>query len=266
MMKTRIISGVVAAIILVAVLFLGETYIKLAVSLLSIGAIYEIYKISVKNNVLKTAGFLYAVLFYISFFTNTFYSAELMIVFVVSLFVIYIVKNADVTFEECAKTFFVAFYVCQFFSYLIHIRAMQNGVYLIWLPILCAFLTDIFALVFGLSFGKHKLCPIVSPKKTVEGSIGGILGSIFGMAVFGFVVNKFFSLTPNYVALVITGAVVSVISQLGDLSASVIKRQYKIKDYGKIMPGHGGVMDRLDSVLFAAPAVYFILKYIPIFF
>lgn len=265
-MKTRIISGIVAALILVTVLFLGEIYIKLAVSLLALGAIYEIYKVSVNSLALKIAGYLYAVLFYSAFFTEWYYSAELMILFVVSLFVIFIAKNSEVSFEECAKTFFTAFYVCQFFSYLIHIRVMQYGVYLIWLPILAAFLTDIFALVFGLMIGRHKLCPVVSPKKTVEGSIGGILGSVAGMIVFGLVVSKFFSLTPNFTALIIIGVVVSIISQLGDLAASVIKRQYKIKDYGKIMPGHGGVMDRLDSVLFAAPAVYFILKYIPIFF
>jgi len=123
---------------------------------------------------------------------------------------------------------------------------------LVWLIFLSAFGTDVMAYFSGYLFGKHKLCPSISPKKTVEGAIGGTIGSIIICGVFGyFAANEFF------IHCLIIGALGSIISQFGDLTASVFKRKMGIKDYGNWIPGHGGVLDRVDSVLFTAPLVYY---------
>ena len=124
----------------------------------------------------------------------------------------------------------------------------------VWIVFLAAFGTDIFAFFTGKLFGRHKLIPSVSPKKTVEGSIGGIIGSVVLCGLFGY-----FFLDKEFLTCIIIGILGGVVSQLGDLSASVIKRKIGIKDWGTLIPGHGGILDRIDSVLFTAPLVFYIL-------
>ena len=124
----------------------------------------------------------------------------------------------------------------------------------VWIIILAAFGTDIFAYLTGMLFGKHKLCPSISPKKTIEGSIGGIIGSVVLCGLFGW-----FFIPGGVIICIIIGIVGSVVAQIGDLSASVLKRKIGIKDWGTLIPGHGGVLDRIDSILFTAPFVYYFL-------
>ena len=121
-------------------------------------------------------------------------------------------------------------------------------------------MTDIFAYFCGLAFGKHKLIPDVSPKKTVEGSIGGIIFCAIGYIVYGIIVSRVFDVEMNIFALGIFGLIISVVAQIGDLSASLIKREFGVKDYGSLFPGHGGVLDRFDSVI-AVSCVLMILVY-----
>ena len=124
----------------------------------------------------------------------------------------------------------------------------------VWLIFIISFCTDIFAYFTGYFFGKHKLIPLVSPKKTIEGSIGGILGSTVGCMILG----HFFGM--EMIHMVVIGLVGSIIAQFGDLFASSIKRYVGIKDYGKLIPGHGGILDRFDSVILVAPFVYNVIK------
>ena len=112
----------------------------------------------------------------------------------------------------------------------------------------------------GRSIGKHKFAPKISPNKTLEGAIGGVVGGVLGFLVFGLCMQYIFELTPNYLLLGVFGLLGAVIAEIGDLSASAIKREFSLKDYGDIMPGHGGVMDRFDSVLFVAPLLYLLLN------
>ena len=129
-------------------------------------------------------------------------------------------------------------------------------------PFIGAFISDTGAFFAGRAFGKRKLCPAVSPNKTVAGCIGGFVGSIAGMAVFHLVVKTWFQLDLGWGVVILMGVIGSLFGQLGDLSFSVIKREFGIKDYGAIFPGHGGVLDRFDSVLFVAPAyLLFMLLY-----
>jgi phosphatidate cytidylyltransferase len=172
-----------------------------------------------------------------------------------------------VTFEKLCAAFFFAVLIPFFFSSFIRIR-MGNGefgIYYVLMPMVAAFASDSFALFAGLGFGKHKLAPSLSPKKTVEGALGGFAGAIVSCVVYGVVVHSAFDLQTNYVALAFYGALGSVVAQIGDLSFSYIKRQCGLKDFGKLLPGHGGVLDRFDSVLFCAPLFEILIWLLPAF-
>ena len=159
-------------------------------------------------------------------------------------------KNERViSFGDVAAVFISVTYVTVSFTSMALTRYMTNGVYVFALVFVAAWMCDIFAYFTGRFFGKHKLAPHLSPKKTVEGSVGGILFSILGCMLYGFVVAKVTGLHARYLVLASLGLVLSVISQVGDLWASLIKREHNIKDYSRMLPGHGGVMDRFDSIL-----------------
>ena len=146
-----------------------------------------------------------------------------------------------------------------FFSYHIVLIDQSQHRILIWLVFLTAFGTDIMAYFTGMAFGKHKLCPNLSPKKSVEGAVGGVIGSVVFCGIFGY-----FALPDAFVMTLVIGFLGSIFAQLGDLSASAFKRQMGIKDYGNLIPGHGGILDRFDSVLFTAPLVYYCILFINI--
>lgn len=139
------------------------------------------------------------------------------------------------------------------------LRNMEYGNILIWLIFIGAWGTDTLAYTFGRLFGKRKIMPEISPKKTIAGAIGGVLGCVLLMIVFGIIVYNFFGLKMSYVVLVLLGLFCGIISQIGDWAASAIKRYVNVKDFGNIMPGHGGVLDRFDSILFVAPVIYYVL-------
>ena len=149
------------------------------------------------------------------------------------------------------------------FSALPRIILMDEGRYFIMLPFVVAFASDIGAYFAGVTLGKHKLCPVISPKKTVEGLIGGLLLAILGMVVYGLILQFGFGFKVNYFFVVIYGLIGALGGVFGDLSFSVIKRQTGIKDYGYLIPGHGGVLDRFDSVIVVAPLVEALLLILP---
>lgn len=159
--------------------------------------------------------------------------------------------------------FFLSVVIPFFLSSLLRIRQMEPWRALIILPFVVAFLSDAFALFAGMAFGKHKLAPELSPKKTVEGAIGGFAGAIVCTVLYGVVLQLGFSMQVNYLYLIVYGALGSVVSQLGDLSFSYIKREYGLKDFGNIFPGHGGVLDRFDSVIFCAPLIELLIHFLP---
>lgn len=147
-------------------------------------------------------------------------------------------------------------------SCLLRLRMLPYGGGMVLIPLVAAFCSDSAALFAGMAFGKHKLAPRVSPKKTVEGAVGGLLGGMLGMVIFR-VIFHLVTLQQLHIGwCVLIGLVGAVMGQLGDLSFSLVKRQYGIKDYGRLLPGHGGVLDRFDSVVFAAPAIWLIVSYV----
>ncbi len=149
-----------------------------------------------------------------------------------------------------------SFYITVAFSAMVLLRGMTGGAYLFLLPFVGAWVTDTFAYFTGRFLGKHKLAPVISPKKTVEGSVGGIVAAVLVFVLYGLVLRAN-DLTPNYWALALAGLLLSVVSQIGDLALSAIKREYGVKDYGRLFPGHGGVLDRFDSVIATAPLLLF---------
>jgi phosphatidate cytidylyltransferase len=174
--------------------------------------------------------------------------------------------KGKVTFAEVGELFLVSVYIVAAFNAIIDVRDFAfGGKYLYILIFAGAWITDIFAYFSGVLFGKHKLIPEVSPKKTIEGSIGGTLFCVISFIVFGLIVDGFFSMNANFIFLAISGLVVSILAQIGDLIMSVIKRHYNIKDYGKFFPGHGGILDRFDSVIAVTLILSFICTYFNLF-
>jgi len=168
-------------------------------------------------------------------------------------------KEPAFPFTNIAAIIFAAGVIPSMLSCLLLLRLAPNGRCMVFAPLAAAFGSDTLAFFSGRRFGKHKLAPRVSPNKTVEGALGGLLGGAVGMLVVGLVAHFGCHLNVNIGIYVLFGLLGSVAAQIGDLSFSVIKREYGIKDYGKILPGHGGVLDRFDSVIFVSPLMWLLL-------
>ena len=184
--------------------------------------------------------------------------------YVVLLFAVAMKSHYTVTMEKMGGSFFLSIVIPYFLSTFIRIREMPDWRYYILLPFVVAWLSDAFALFAGMAFGKHKLAPELSPKKTVEGAVGGVAGSVAATLIYGFVMSACFGAAAvRYGLLILYALLGAVVAQFGDLAFSYIKRQYDIKDYGTIFPGHGGVLDRFDSVIFCAPLLEILIVYFP---
>lgn len=186
-------------------------------------------------------------------------------VFMLLLFGEAIASRQTLTLSHLAICFFGAVLLPMCFSSFVVMRSMELGRYFVLLPFVSAFTSDAFALFAGMAFGKHKLAPVLSPKKTIEGSVGGFVGCILCCLAYGLILDKAVGLSVNYLMLVVYGLLASGVSQMGDLSFSYVKREYGIKDYGFLIPGHGGILDRFDSVIFCAPLTCVLLTLAPFF-
>ncbi len=260
MLRTRVISGVIGALVLIAVLLCGATVLRIAIGLVSMLMVFELFR-AVKLRswiVLPAASF--AALLSADVFPSAYISAALCVYLLIMLSVMLFSYKSLHTQDIALATLFSLF-IGLFMGCLTKIRMAEGGAYWIWLVFLGAWGCDIFAYFTGSMFGSRKLMPAVSPKKTIEGAIGGTLGASICFLLFGLFAGSGLG-DVHPVTLFFAGAVAALCGQLGDLTASVIKRQHGIKDYGKIMPGHGGAMDRFDSVLFVAPAMYICLLFI----
>ncbi|MBE6596800.1 MAG: phosphatidate cytidylyltransferase [Ruminococcaceae bacterium] len=263
-MKTRIITAIVAICILLPVLFFSGTVVfPIAIALVSAIAVYEMMKcIGLKELKITLPLYLFALAgpFLVRYAADPYKVATLAFVvgslYLLYLFALSVMSHGKYDFAKISTVFTVALYIIISFSLIIYIRDFgEFGKYLYLLIFIGAWVTDTFAYFTGVFFGKHKLIPDVSPKKTVEGSIGGIFFCVLSFVVFGIVTESFFGTDANLIFLAVGGLVMSLISQIGDLIMSVIKRHYGIKDYGKLFPGHGGMLDRFDSVLAVALGV-----------
>jgi phosphatidate cytidylyltransferase len=284
-MLKRIVSGIIASAILAAILLLPSWVLGCTVLAASLLGIYEYARavrmkgIKVDLPVSYAAAFVLVVYsffttlparegspfteFVESIFTDTAIGAGLFLI-VVFLFSRILFENGKYKMDDVAYTLFGIVYIPYLLSFAAMIRNMDRGSEYIWMVIIGASVTDIFAYFSGTLFGRNKIIPDISPKKTVEGSIGGALGSMLTMLAYGGIfINRAGAPRVEVYHFLIMGLLCGVISQIGDWAASAIKRTTGVKDFGNLIPGHGGIMDRCDSILFVAPVVYF---YISIFF
>ena len=181
-------------------------------------------------------------------------------ILLILMFIYILLKDLKVNIIDLAISFLSVAYIPLTFSFIKLIFSMNHGRILMMFVFLGAFASDVMAYLIGCKFGKHKLCPTISPKKTVEGSIAGIIGVVISYIVIALITNTYFGMNFNYIYMIIFGIVAGISGQFGDLSASAIKRFCKIKDFGNVMPGHGGILDRCDSIMFVAPIVYIFVK------
>lgn len=187
-----------------------------------------------------------------------------LLVFFILLFSELMANHVKVNVEMITECFFAGAIVPYLLSALIRILGLASGRYLIPIPFVVAFLSDAGAYFAGSMFGKHKLAPVVSPNKTVEGVLGGLLSAMLGMLIYGVVLQLVFRFQVNYGAALLYGLVGSAVGVFGDLCFSVIKRMSGIKDFGTMIPGHGGFFDRFDSMVTVAPLVEALILLMPV--
>lgn len=271
MFKTRLISGIVLVIILAVSLAFGGNILWGFTLLISLVGIYELNRVlENEKNILGILSYIICILYYICLWLgeNKTYSviAENNYFEIVSLsylivtMAVYVFTFPRFRSQDIMLSYFSFFYVGVMLSFIYKVRMVEEyGQYIVWMVFICSWVCDTCAYCVGVLIGKHKMAPKLSPKKSVEGSIGGITGSAVIGAVFAyFLQNSIHSQMNLMVIFAVIGAAGAVISQVGDLAASAIKRNHDIKDYGKLIPGHGGILDRFDSVIFTAPVIYFL--------
>ncbi|MBO4584183.1 MAG: phosphatidate cytidylyltransferase [Clostridia bacterium] len=267
-MKQRILTASILIILAAPILIWSDTIVlNIAISLISAVGIYELLAATkyIQNHTLTVVSIIYAAavpfLFLLPSESRHGVFIGVIFVFVVVLFMLLMFKNKKYRLEHISVAFLMTNIIPMFLSSLYVLRKMPETMVVdarmdfvfMLLPIVCVIITDTFALFTGMLIGKHKLAPAVSPKKTVEGAIGG---AVFGVLVFvaaAIISEKVIGVDVNLPLFAAAGLLTSVIGQFGDLFMSVIKRHCDLKDFGNLMPGHGGILDRFDSLIFAAP-------------
>lgn len=269
-MLSRILVAIVGIPLLIAVLlFFPPVCLPIVLGVLCVIAVQEAMYATgkVKNTGLLIASMVIALVIPIWYYFGASQTLGLAGLFLYFLAVcsLAIASDQKVSFGQMGISFFAGIIIPLLLSTFVLIADLERGKFFILLPFVSAFTSDAFALFAGMAFGKHKLAPKLSPKKTVEGSAGGFAGSAVCCVIYGVVVDVIWGMQPNFPVLVLYGLLGSLVSQLGDLSFSYIKRESGIKDYGHLLPGHGGVLDRFDSVIFCAPFTYIMVTLLPFF-
>lgn len=263
----RILTGVIGFPIIALILIYGNKYIIDALfAVVAIISMHEYFNaVSRKYKPVKWLGYVSAILIAFLHLVTDIVLMKILIAIIplimAILFIKVITSNMETNFADIACTLFGIIYVVGFLIFIPLVYGLGYGKFLIWYILISAWGTDTFAYIVGLSIGKHKLTKI-SPKKSIEGSIGGIVGAVAISLIYTAVISSYVYLNISYLYVGIMTAILSVFSQIGDLSASSIKRYIDIKDFGNLLPGHGGMLDRIDSIIFIAPFAYFILTMI----
>ena len=261
MFKTRLISGIILVIIALATIISGSWilfFTLLVVSLIGMRELYKVMKVSDEHvTVLELVGYLGAVLYYIAMkadFGN--YGTMAIIISMILILFVYVFGYPKYHAEQVMAAFFGVVYVAVMLSFIYLPRSLPDGKFLVWLIFLCSWGCDTCAYCVGMLIGKHKMAPVLSPKKSIEGAVGGVAGAaLLGVIYAAATQGKM----AEYALICAVGALISMV---GDLAASAIKRNQNIKDYGKLIPGHGGILDRFDSVIITAPVIYYLAKMI----
>lgn len=266
-MKTRVAFGVAGAIVVILALFVFPPIVaQVLMMALSVAAAQEFTAAIAgkQNKGLQLAAMLLAL--GMSWASardsyNPYWTRGMLYIGIVVLFIILLRCHKQIGFTETAGAYVGGIIVPYMLMSLIRMFTMEggNGALYLLVPLLAAWGSDTCALFAGMAFGKHKLAPVISPKKTIEGSVGGVVGATVLLVIYGIAVSSLTDTTLSVPLCIAVGIFGAVLGQVGDLSFSIVKRKSGIKDYGKIFPGHGGVLDRFDSVIFVAPVVELLL-------
>lgn len=267
-MKLRILSAFIGIPLLFVVLYLMPIWCVVAANtVISVCAVYEVLNASriskMKNPEcvisLAAAGFFTV----FAFRKDVANMAVTLFALVVALFALGFINMKRLTFEKISVCSFSAIIIPLSLSGISRIAAAENGLYFVLFPFVIAWCCDTVAYFVGKFFGKHKLCPELSPKKTVEGAVAGSIGSVVGTMLMCAVLSLCFHKQPEYITFAVFALFASFAAQFGDLAMSLIKRNYGVKDYGSVMPGHGGILDRFDSLIFVTPLVEAFMLFLP---
>lgn len=259
MFKTRLLSGIMLVIVALVTIITGDLVLfatLLGISLIGMQELYHAMGVREdKFNSLEVVGYLGAVLYYMTIYFDAQKYTMISLLFALVLIMgVYVFAYPKYQAEQIMACMFGILYVAVMLSYILKTRNLENGAFLVWLIFLSSWGSDTCAYCVGMLIGKHKMAPVLSPKKSIEGAVGGVLGA----ALLGAVYAAATGAKEHIADYAIICAVGAVISMIGDLAASAIKRNREIKDYGKLIPGHGGILDRFDSVIFTAPFIYFL--------
>ena len=258
MFKTRLLSGIILVIVLIITVGYGGNLLFGVLAVISLIGMSELYKVvKVERVSLGIAGYLAAMVYYGLLFTGRMEMVTaLWVLFLVVVMAVYVFAFPKYRTEQVMVTYFGLFYVAVMLSYVYQTRMLPDGGVAVWLIFLSSWGCDTCAYCVGMLIGKHKMAPVLSPKKSIEGAVGGVAGAaLLGVIYAAATQGKM----AEYSLICAVGALISMV---GDLAASAIKRNQNIKDYGKLIPGHGGILDRFDSVIITAPVIYYLAKMI----
>lgn len=262
---TRLVSGIILVILAIIVVSQGGIALFGVVNIIALIGLFEFYRVmKIEKTPLGIIGYLTTISYFgLLWFDGEGYVTLMAIAFLMALMGLYVLTFPKYKTDQVTAAFFGVFYVAVMLSYLYQVREMQTGEYLVWLIFLSSWGCDTCAYCAGTLFGKHRLAPVLSPKKSIEGAIGGVIGAALLGYLYALVLgDKMIGVENPRIACAAACSIAAVISQIGDLAASAIKRNHDIKDYGNLIPGHGGILDRFDSMLFTAPAIFFAVTFL----
>lgn len=263
MFWTRLASGVILLCVTIGLVVCGGNVLLFALEIISLIGLFELYKaFKLETGGLAYIAYLVVIIYYAFLHNLPWVDFELIfLAAMLCLMTWYVLTYPKLRIEQVAVVFFGIIYVAASLSCIYRIRILLDGAYLVWLIFIGAWGSDTCAYCVGKLIGKHKLPSKLSPNKSIEGCAGGVIGAALLGLLYGSIFKQEFSAFINPpIILAFIGAASSIVSQVGDLAASAIKRNYDIKDYGHLIPGHGGILDRFDSIIFTAPLVYILAQ------
>lgn len=263
MFWTRLLSGIVLVALSIVLIVCGGTLLFVAAFLISSIGMFELYRVfQMEKSSLAVAGYLANACYYAQLQWHILAETMmLLLAFLIVLMFLYVFFYPRYRAIQIMAAFFGLFYVGVMLSYVLRLRLLPGGMYLAFLVFLCSWGCDTCAYCVGKLIGKHKMSPVLSPNKSMEGAVGGVLGSALLTALYSWIFRGPLHVDPRQIGiLAVIAAIAGAVSMVGDLCASAIKRNYDIKDYGKLIPGHGGVLDRFDSMIITAPIIFYLAE------
>lgn len=264
-MLKRVLTGVIGIPFVILLMVLGNPILGIVGCIVALLGVYEFYQvIEKKYKPMKWIGYIALVIFFLAYTWIIKHFSVFVSILIITTLIVMVLTYPKHNIVDVALTLFAPLYVGLLLSFILIIRDAKYGEFLVWLIFISAWGSDTCAYFTGMFFGKHKLAPVLSPKKTIEGAVGGALGSALIAWIYTYIYTQLIypEMGTKIIFIVAIVFVSAILSQFGDLAASAVKRMLEVKDFGYIFPGHGGVLDRFDSILFVAPFIAITLEFI----